>query len=483
MSTDFNYLSKSELINLCQERNIKTAKSYTKDQLIDLLNGKELTKKIKCDNKPYKCDIEGCDYSCTRKEYLEKHKNNGHDTNKNVVYNLFVEFIEEHKIEVIGEYTYKNLNNSKRIVGKCKSKECNELFEKDFKSLTKKGGPYCKKCTSKLSKEKTKQTNLEKYGCIYTFQSKEVKEKIKKTNFKKYGVEYATQSEEVKNKTKQTNLDRIGVEYPTQNKEVMKKSKQTNIEKRGVEYPTQSQEVREKVKQTNLEKYGVEHNSQNEKIKENKKKKTLKNYGVENPSQNQEIKKKKYKTTFENYGVENPNQNEQIKEKIKHTNLEKYGVTCSLHNKEIKEKIKQTNLERYGVENPTQNPIIAEKIFKSRFKRKPFDFPSGKIVKVQGYEHFCLRDLIEQKIEEEDIVTDIKQVPEVWWEDEEKKKHRYYTDIYIKSQNKCIEVKSKYTFEKEKEEVLCKQQAVKNIGIHCEVWIYNRKGKLIEKLS
>lgn len=129
-----------------------------------------------------------------------------------------------------------------------------------------------------------------------------------------------------------------------------------------------------------------------------------------------------------------------------------------------------------------QNPIIAEKCFKFGFKRKPFTYPSGKIVKVQGYEPFCLRDLIEQKIDEEDIVTDIKQVPEVWWEDEEKKKHRYYTDIYIKSQNKCIEVKSDYTFEKEKEEVLCKQQAVKNIGIECEVWIYNQKGKLIEKL-
>jgi len=465
MITDFNYLSKSEFLNICQERNIKTSKSYTKDQLIDLLNGKELTKRFKCDNKPYKCDFQGCNYTCTRKEYLEKHKNNGHDTNKNIVYNLFVEFIEEHKVEVIGEYTYKNLNYSKKIIGKCKSNECNELFEKDFNSLTKKGGPYCKKCTKKQRKEKTKKTNLEKYGVEYSFQSKEVKEKIKQTNLEKYGVEYATQSKEVKNKTKQTNLDRIGVEYPTQNKEVMKKSKQTNIEKRGVEYPTQSQEVREKVKQTNLEKYGVEHNSQNEKIKEKKKQTTLKNYGVENPSQNEEIKKKKCKTTFENYDVEYPNQTEQIREKIKQTNLERYGVSCSAQNKKVKEKGNQTNLERYGVKNPMQNSIIAEKLFKNRFKRKPFTFPSGKIVKVQGYEPFCLRDLIEKKIDEEDIVTDIKQVPEVWWIDEEEKKHRYYTDIYIKSKNKCIEVKSDYTFEKEKEEVLCKQQAVKNIGM------------------
>lgn len=41
---------------------------------------------------------------------------------------------------------------------------------------------------------------------------------------------------------------------------------------------------------------------------------------------------------------------------------------------------------------------------------------------------------------------------------------------------------SEYTFEKEKDEVLCKQQAVKDMGIVCEVWIYNKKGKLNEKL-
>ena len=67
MSTDFNFLSKDELIDLCRQRDIKTAKSYTKTQLIDLLNGKEITKR-------YKCDFEGCDYSTNKKDHLEVHK-------------------------------------------------------------------------------------------------------------------------------------------------------------------------------------------------------------------------------------------------------------------------------------------------------------------------------------------------------------------------------------------------------------------------
>ena len=59
------------------------------------------------------------------------------------------------------------------------------------------------------------------------------------------------------------------------------------------------------------------------------------------------------------------------------------------------------------------------------------------------------------------------------------KKHRQYVDIFIPSQNKCIEVKSDWTVKEE--DVLLKQQAVKDAGYKCEVWVYNRKGIKIEK--
>lgn len=48
----------------------------------------------------------------------------------------------------------------------------------------------------------------------------------------------------------------------------------------------------------------------------------------------------------------------------------------------------------------------------------------------------------------------------------EGKIHRYYPDIYIKSENKVIEVKSTYTFNKEKEKNLLKRESVLNKKIN-----------------
>jgi len=129
-----------------------------------------------------------------------------------------------------------------------------------------------------------------------------------------------------------------------------------------------------------------------------------------------------------------------------------------------------------------QNKFIFQKNVKNSYRRKKFIFPSGKEIFVQGYEPFCLRDLLEQNKAEEEIITGIKEVPEVWYTDKENKKHRYYTDIYIKSENKCIEVKSTYTFKLDTEKILLKQQAVKDLGIECEIWVYSSKGELVEKI-
>jgi len=55
------------------------------------------------------------------------------------------------------------------------------------------------------------------------------------------------------------------------------------------------------------------------------------------------------------------------------------------------------------------------------------------------------------------------------------KKHRHYVDIFIPSQNKCIEVKSTWTAEKKKDNIYLKQQAAKELGYKYEIWVYNRK--------
>ena len=72
------------------------------------------------------------------------------------------------------------------------------------------------------------------------------------------------------------------------------------------------------------------------------------------------------------------------------------------------------------------------------------------------------------------IITGSKNVPEIWYNDENGKKHRHYVDIFIPSQNKCIEVKSTWTAEKKKDNIYLKQQAAKDLGYQYEIWIYNR---------
>ena len=86
-----------------------------------------------------------------------------------------------------------------------------------------------------------------------------------------------------------------------------------------------------------------------------------------------------------------------------------------------------------------------------------------------------------EKIQEDDIVTDRTQVPECWWYDENGKIHRYYVDIYILSQQRCIEVKSRWSFGLNPEIIFMKQHALQDAGYFCEICVLNKKGVLLEK--
>ena len=87
--------------------------------------------------------------------------------------------------------------------------------------------------------------------------------------------------------------------------------------------------------------------------------------------------------------------------------------------------------------------------------------------------------IINEKVDESDIIIGSQYVPEIWYLDNSNKKHRFYVDIYIPSQNKCIEVKSLYTYKKNEAINLLKQDATKNLGYNYEFWVYNKKGEKI----
>ena len=122
-----------------------------------------------------------------------------------------------------------------------------------------------------------------------------------------------------------------------------------------------------------------------------------------------------------------------------------------------------------------------EKCSKNAYKLKDHILPSGNTIKIQGYEHFAYNDLLQKEnIPEEDIINGCKNVPIIWYEDENGIKHRHFVDIFIPSQNRCIEVKSTWTAEKKKDIIFQKQKSAKENGYNYEIWVYNQKGEKVE---
>jgi hypothetical protein len=400
-----------------------------------------------------------------------------------VVYNyeLLLKVLERDGAK-INEDLFKNekINREKRIDFIC---SCGKEGNKSFRSCNEKG-TSCKECANERMIKKCKETSLERYGCDNPSKSERIKQKIKDVCLEKFGVENPFQSEEIKEKIKKTNLEKYGVENIFKLDTIREKIINTNIERYGTDYACQSEEIKEKIRKTNLEKYGVEQNLKVFEIREKQKKTIKEKYGVDNISQSEFIKKKKEETCLKNYGVKYPGQSEQLKEKIVKTNLEKYGKHYPLQVEEIRNKGIQTNLERYGVEHPQQNAECAEQYSKSAYKIKSYIFPSGKEIKVQGYENIALDFLINNGYSEDDIVTNRTEVPEIWWVNKNNKKCRYYVDIFIKSGNKCIEVKSTWTFGRDdkKEKLEKTKEAVKEKGYLYELWVID-KGKIIEVIN
>ncbi len=411
-----------------------------------------------------------------------------------------LKYCYDNSIELLEDYNEINIKRDNKIKGKCIN--CNNEFNKSFRAMIETGAT-CNECSIKNGiikqknkiiekcknnpqylneiQEKYKKTCLEKYGVDNAFKSEEIKNKIKETNIEKYGVEHVLKSEIIKDKMKKTNLEKYGVENPFQSEECKEKSKQTCLEKYGREYAMQNKIIQDKVKETCLEKYGTEYASQNQDIINEIKKNNLTKYGVETALKLNEFKEKSKQTCLEKYGVDNPMKCKEIKEKANKTNLNKYGVENPFQSEECKEKAKQTCLKKYGVEHGMQNKEIFDKSNKNSYKLKTYTFPSGNEIKYQGYENYALDELI-QNYEESNIITGVKNVPTIWYTDESGKKHRHYVDIFIPTENKCIEVKSTWTFKKKKDNVLDKMKCAKDQGYLYEIWVYDNKGNKVETI-
>ena len=111
--------------------------------------------------------------------------------------------------------------------------------------------------------------------------------------------------------------------------------------------------------------------------------------------------------------------------------------------------------------NLWKNPDYAKKQLNSCFSYKDYLMPSGRIVKLQGYEPQVLDELL-KTYDENDIVIGIKELNKTIGRVsyiEDNIERTYYPDFYIKSTNTIIEVKSKYTYEKHKRKNVLKKKA------------------------
>lgn len=144
--------------------------------------------------------------------------------------------------------------------------------------------------------------------------------------------------------------------------------------------------------------------------------------------------------------------------------------------KDINDKRIATCLSLYGVENILLNKDVQYKLFASAVHYKNYTTPSGNVLKIQGYEYVGL-NILYAIYSEDDIITQRIDMPVIFYEYEGKSK-RYYPDIYIKSQNKIIEIKSTYTFEVQLSKNTAKGKSVREMGFLYEVWICDKKNIL-----
>lgn len=314
----------------------------------------------------------------------------------------------------------------------------------------------CKKIYLKINKDPHKE-ELRRQKISSTQKNKTVQEKqniinkIKKTNIEKYGKDSYTKTDDFK---------------------------KNMIAKYGYISAFELKETHERSKKTILERYGCDHNFKIEYVKENKKKTFLDKYGFDNPNKNEIVKKKIIKTNNLKYGGNSPMCNELIQEKSKTTLLLNYGVDSPLKNKDILKKSEDKMLELYGVKYWIQDVDNLEKLIgrngKSTYKKYVLN---DKEIYLQGYEDYVLFEILLKKYKIDDICMnnkDIEKYTNKIYYEKDNRKHKYYPDFYIISENKIIEVKSDYTYNYDLNINEIKKKSCENMGIHFDFIIINR---------
>ena len=224
--------------------------------------------------------------------------------------------------------------------------------------------------------------------------------------------------------------------------------------------------IQSKRKKTNLQRYGVDIASKLPYVIEKNKQSHIQKWG-DYAMRDTNVIQRRNNTCIEKYGGVGFG-SDFIYNKMKKTNVEKYGVEYYSQTHGWYDKCVESTIQKYDKDWVSKVDHINAKQQYGGYSYHDFEFPSGKVVRVQGYEPIVLAKLVIE-YGEDDIVVGVQNIIDYvgfFHYIYENETHRYYPDIYIKSENRVVEVKSVYTFNKEKEKNLLKKDSVLNKGIN-----------------
>lgn len=150
----------------------------------------------------------------------------------------------------------------------------------------------CNDCSKSIRANKMKELHLDKD------RSRELTNKTKSTNISKYGVDNPNKLESFRDKRMKSMIERYGVDTAIKNIDLRNKMFQTNIKKYGTNYYFESDEFKDKYKKIIFDKYGVDNVFKNEDIKDKIKNTLMIRYGVDNPTKNIDIFNKAQKNSY-----------------------------------------------------------------------------------------------------------------------------------------------------------------------------------------
>lgn len=296
-----------------------------------------------------------------------------------------------------------------------------------------------------------------------------------------------TAKAEARTKQKATTKERLGVENHQQSPQFLESYKATCQERYGVDFAPQASSVKAKREATNLERYG-NRGAMSAEVLARKLATVQARYGVDNVFQDPSVQAKGRASLLRRFGVDHHMRLVSYREaqsaagvtavpKRRATFLERYGVEAAMQVPEFKAKSVETSLRKYGVRHYRQHGPTFRKILKGMFGFKEVMLPSGRVVKLQGYEPAAVLALLDTYPEN---ALEFDVIPSISYQDETGASRAYHPDLFIPKDNLIIEVKSWWTLKENYEINRLKQAAALAAGYRFQFWVKDPKARIFD---